>query len=89
MCPEHGNYRCHDNLKSDVSPYTEKLIARMSQQMRLPYYSIAIKSRMPPICPHVIMPLVQFKRNLGQRSAKIIATHLHYTLFTIETDNIR
>jgi hypothetical protein len=26
-----GIYRCHDNEKSDVSPYTEKLIARMSQ----------------------------------------------------------
>jgi hypothetical protein len=32
MYPEGGNYRCHDNQRINVSPYTEKDTERMSQQ---------------------------------------------------------
>jgi hypothetical protein len=60
-----------------------------SLKTRLPFFSFAIKSRLPPIFPHVIMLLYSFKAILCQPRAKIIATDLHYTMILVEIDNLR
>lgn len=55
------------------------------QQPISPFPAIRSNSDSPLFSPHVIMPLNSNKRDIGQRSAKIIASRLHY--FMISVDN--
>ncbi len=53
-----------------------------------PLSDYRLKTRFAPKIPYVIMPLDRIKRDSGQRSAKIIASWLHYVMIASIMDAV-